>query len=425
MDLQGKKLLILGGTTLSCEIIKQAQRQGAYVMVTDYLMDSPGKKIADKSFLVSTTDVEAVLNLIKNEKIDGVLTGFIDSMLPYYQLICEKAGLACYGTKKQFDITTNKAKFKNLCRNFNVPVVEEVPIPYPFSLKHIENIAYPVLVKPVDYSGTRGVFICENSADLLNKYEKSLVFSPSKRILVESYMTAQEVHIHYLVQDGEICLSAMADRHMKSQKPGIIPLPVAIIYPSKHLKSYRQNLAPKVLEMLKSIGIQNGMILIQAFVEEDNFIFYDIGYRLNGTMEYKIIQKQNGINPMEMMVNYALTGLMYGEPVKPILNPDYSDWGFSLAFIAKPGRVGKILGVEKVMSYPGVIDVVPFYFRNDLIPESAIGTLKQIIFKVYATAKSKVEMAKWMDKIKDSIKVFSADGENMLLDCFDTRELFE
>ena len=59
-----------------------------FVLVTDYLIDS-WKKIADKSFMVSTTDVDAVVDLIKKENIDGVLTGFIDSMLPYYQAICE------------------------------------------------------------------------------------------------------------------------------------------------------------------------------------------------------------------------------------------------------------------------------------------------------------------------------------------------
>ena len=77
MDIKGKKLLILGGIALSCEIIKQAQKQGVIVLVTDYLEGSPGKKIADKSFMISTTDVEAVVRLIQKEKIDGVLTGAV------------------------------------------------------------------------------------------------------------------------------------------------------------------------------------------------------------------------------------------------------------------------------------------------------------------------------------------------------------
>ena len=152
-DLKGKKLLILGGTKLSCEIIKAAQKLGVYVIVTDYLEDSPGKKIADESYMISTTDVQSVVALIKDKQIDGILTGFIDSMLPYYSEICKRAGIPCYGTNKQFEITTNKVKFKNACRTYGIPVVEEYNIKFPFNKNELENIEYPVLIKPVDNSG--------------------------------------------------------------------------------------------------------------------------------------------------------------------------------------------------------------------------------------------------------------------------------
>ena len=81
------------------------------------------------------------------------------------------------------------------------------------------------------------------------------------------------------------------------------------IYPSKHLKVYRQTLEPNVLDMLKSIEIKNGMILIQSFIEDGIFSFYEIAFRLNGTMEYKIIDKLNGINPLEMMINHCVNRL--------------------------------------------------------------------------------------------------------------------
>lgn len=145
MDLKGKKLLILGGTYPSCEIIKQAKKQGVYVLVTDYLEESPGKRIADKSFMVSTIDVKAVVELIKEKNIDGMLNLFIDSMLPYYQSICEKASIPCYATKEQVDISTNKIRFKELCRTFDVPVVEDYEIQYPFTLQDIKHIHYPMI----------------------------------------------------------------------------------------------------------------------------------------------------------------------------------------------------------------------------------------------------------------------------------------
>ena len=423
-DINGKRLLILGGVVLSCDIIKQAKKQGAYVLVTDYLEESPGKKIADKSFMVSTTDIDAVVELIKKENVDGMITGFVDSMLPYYQAICEKTSIPCYVTKEQIDIVTNKKRFKKLCQSFDVPVVAEYEIQYPFTLQDVKNINYPVLIKPVDNSGARGIYICETPEDLIDNYEKSLSFSSSKKVLVERYITAKEATIFYIIQDNEICLSAMADRHVKNNQIGIIPLPVAYTFPSKHLEKYQETLNSKVVEMFKSIGVRNGMIFIQAFVENENIIFYEMGYRLTGSLEYKIISKLNGFNPMEMMINFALTGSMNEIRIKDIVNPNYKGWGFNITFLVKPGKIGSMLGIEEVSSLEGVIDVVASYSEGDIILESSIGTLKQVILRVFATTKTKNEMANLMDKIHGLIKVYSVDGENMLLDVFDTSELF-
>lgn len=425
MDLKGKKLLILGGITVSCEIIRQAKKKGVYVIITDYLEDSPGKKIADESFMVSTTDIDNVVNLIKREKINGILTGFIDSMLPYYQQICEKTDLPCYATKEQIEIATNKLKFKKLCNKFGVPVVEEYKINYPFKVEDINNIKFPVLVKPVDNSGARGIHICENAEDLKINYEKALSFSSSKQVIIERYMNAKEVTIFYVIQDGEIYLSAMADRYTKNKQGGIIPLPVAYIFPSKHLKSYQESLNHKVIEMFKSIGIQNGMIFIQSFVEDGKYIFYEMGFRLTGSLEYKIIRQISGINPLEMMINYALTESMNEISIEPLINPNFKEYGCNITFLAKPGKIGRIIGVNEVYSLDEVIDVVPAYNEGDVIQESAIGTLQQVIIRVFAVTKNKHELAKVIDKIHNTIKVYSEDGKNMLLETFDSKELFD
>lgn len=105
-EFQGMKLLILGGMRISCEIIHKAKSMGIYTIVADYnkIEDSPGKKIADEHFLVSTIDVDEIVKLIKEQEINGVMVGFNDFMLPYYAEICKKSGLPSYGTKEQFDI---------------------------------------------------------------------------------------------------------------------------------------------------------------------------------------------------------------------------------------------------------------------------------------------------------------------------------
>lgn len=423
MDLKGKKLLILGGTALSKEIIKQAQSRGAYVIVTDYLEDSPGKKIADESFMISTTDVNEVVNLIKNENIDGILTGFIDSMLPYYQEICDKTGLPCYITKEQIEITTNKVKFKELCKKHNIPVVEEYQVSYPFLDSEIEKLEFPVLIKPVDNSGARGIYICNNVNELKEKYKESLSFSPSKQVIVERYMTSKEVTIFYVIQDGEISLTAMADRYTKNRQGGIIPLPVGYVFPSNFINKYQESLDSKVMEMFKGIGVKNGMIFIQSFVEDGQCIFYEMGYRLTGSLEYKITSKINDNNPLDMMIGFALTGSMNPKKDSVKINPNFNVWGCNLTFLVKPGEIGKISGINEVSLIQEVLDVVTLYEEGDIIPNSAIGTLRQAAIKVFAIGDSKKNLLKVIEEISKAINVQSKTGENMLLDPLYTNEI--
>ena len=90
-NLKGKRLLILGGMRFSCEIVNKAKEMGIYTLVADYnkIEDSPAKQIADEAVDLSVTDVEAVVDFISNNAVDGVFVGFNDMLLPYYAEICK------------------------------------------------------------------------------------------------------------------------------------------------------------------------------------------------------------------------------------------------------------------------------------------------------------------------------------------------
>ena len=200
-----KKLLLLGGTSISRQIVYAAHEMDVDVYVTDYLENSPCKAIAQKSFMLSCTDVDKVVQLIKEEKIDGVLTGYADVLLPSYVKICEKASLPCYANLRAIETTSDKCKFKNLCKEGKVPVVEE----YCFEQLANSNVSYPLIVKPVDNSGARGIYVCRNKADFDTYYPQAMTFSPSKHVLVERMMTHPEATIFYYLHKGEIYISSI------------------------------------------------------------------------------------------------------------------------------------------------------------------------------------------------------------------------
>lgn len=416
MLLKGKKILILGGVVLMREIVQCARSMGVIVYVTDFYETSPAKEIADKSFMVSTTDVDAVVNLIKREKIDGVLTGFVDMLLPYYQEICEKTGLPCYATKEQIEIMTDKNRIKDLCKKYGVPVVEE------YSLSNKSDIKYPVIIKPVDNSGGRGIVICMDQVDFDKSCEYALSFSPSKQVIIERYMeNMDEVSIFYVAIAGKIFLMAMGNRFLDNSQDGVIPLPVAYLFPFTYLQKYKSDLNDRVIAMFKSIGIKDGMLFIQSFVENEECVFYEMGYRLTGSLEYKLTNFANGFNTMEMMIRFALTGKMLDREIAP--SPEFIAPSCNLTFSVRPGVIASIEGIEEIKMIPGVLDLFLSKKEGNVVLETAKGTLDQVILRVFASRETKTELKETIDRVHQVFKVCDENGDNMLLPVFNTDKL--
>lgn len=424
-NIKGKKLLLLGGPALACDIIKTAREMGIHTSVTDFYPPekSPAKLVADKYYMVSNADVDAVVKLIREEKIDGVLTGFTDSTLPYYEKICRKAGVPSYASSEQINITCNKNAFKKLCKNFEVPVVEEYDISSPYDIEEVKKLRFPVILKPADNSGGRGITICNKPNEFSAAYEHALNFSESKSVLTERYMMAPEVSIFYLVKDGEIYLTLMGDRHTKNRKQGIIPLPVGYTFPSRNFPAYLDNLNEKVVKMFESIGMKNGLIFIQSFVEDGHCIFYEMGFRITGSLEYKLIEALNGFNPLRMLIEFAVTGKMGSAEELQHNAPNHSSSACNLTFLVNPGVIGSIRGVKEVKEMEGIIDAVLSYKEGDEVPKSAVGTLRQVLLRVFAIGKNDEILVDLVKRIQSSIKVFSDRGENMLMDLYDPQEL--
>lgn len=417
-DLKGKKLLLLGGTRYAITFVKRAQELGVHVIVTDYVEDSPAKQIADESYLISTTDVDAVVELARTLKVDGVFTVYIDSMLTYCQQVCEKLNLPFYATREQIDITTNKDKFKKVCTEHGLSVVKEYELTDWNNPVKMPPIKYPVVIKPVDSEGGKGIFVCDTEEELQERYLESLGFSKKKKVLVEEYMTGEQVQMFYTIQDGYVSLSAMCDRYTNKEQRGFAPIPTELLFPSKHLETFKNTDHKKVVNLCNSLNIKNSVLFIEAFIHQGRvcIIEAEAGFRFIGSLVHKIIKEMNGIDTVEMMIRHALTGEMKEYPIKELDKPEFDRWACILFQVARKGKIAKMKGFDKIAAFPEIFGIYHKHKEGSTITQ--IGTLDQCMSKIFIKAKTKNELARIIEEINTTIKVEDENGENMLLKPF-------
>lgn len=418
MDLRGKRLLILGGSRISCEIVRHARRMGIVTGVTDWYAyeRSPAKQLADEAYYVSTSDLDAMDALIREKKFDGVVTGFTDSVLPYYARICGRAGLPAYGTREQFEIFTDKEKYKALMREYGVPTIPGYSVDPARFEETASELPYPVIVKPADSSGSRGITVCRGPEELRGALAFARESSFAKEVLVEQYIDGPEATVFWLFVDGNYYMNLLGNRHVKHNQEGELPLPAGYTYPASVQPRFLAETAPKMEAMFRGVGIRNGVMFMQCKIVDGACLVYDIGYRLTGTLEYINLRGTCGYDTLDMMIRFALTGSM-GEPqierkADPYLGGKYA---YNVSLLCRPGKVAAIRGLEEIRALPGVLEAVIAHPEGDTITQAMKGRLAQITVRVLGTADSIGQMKEEMLAIQRLAHVVSETGEEMIL----------
>ena len=412
-----KRLLLLGGTSISRQIVYAAHELNYDVFVTDYLEDSPCKKIAEKSFMVSCTDVDEVVRLIKNERIDGVIMGYADVLMPSYVQICEKAGLPCYANSHAVEVTTDKADFKRLCREFDIPVVPE------YSIRDVKNsqVVYPLIVKPVDNSGARGIYICHNEDEFDRFYHQAMSYSRKGEVLIERFMDEKEVTVFYYLHEGVVYMLGTGDRLMLRFDNRLLQLPVGYIFPSLNECRFLEEEDGNIRRMFHSLDMREGMVFMQCFNENGKYTVYEMGYRLTGSIEHHLMEHAYGFNHLKAILQYAVGDKVDTGPLKSSVRKDRVMANQTL--LLSEGTIAQYEGIDNVRNMPGVLHVHESYPVGKTIDSSVIGKLAQVGIRVLLYADDKEQLLSRMDTIKDRLRVMSTDNKDMVLRNYSYREM--
>lgn len=419
-DLSGKKILLLGGHALMIHLIQKAHELGMYTIVTDYILDAPAKKYADESYDISTLDVDALVQLAKDRQVDGVFTGYVDVNLVPCCMVCERLGLPFYASLEQLEQTMNKVNFKENCRRFEIPVVEDIPEKLLDGA--YDSISYPVIVKPADSYSSKGISVCNRKEEMEPALKKAMRQSVCKQVLVEKFIEADDVYLYFTVQNGYVSLSAMADRLLNDEQYGCAPQPVGYFFPSKYLDVYLKKVHSKVQKMMRALKIENGSFFMQGFAMDETIVFFEMGLRLSGGAGYLQIAHQNQIDQREMHLRYAITGKFDGWRLD-----EYDDARFTmpacvLVILLKNGVLAQVIGLDEVLANENIFDIVQFKIPGDILSEK--GTLNQVFARIYCSAETESELKSTILHVKKNLKILDENGHNMILNLFDENGVY-
>lgn len=413
-NLAGKTILFLDGSAGNVCVIEKAKDFGARTVVANFFPDDmqPAKKIADKAYKVDFWNLDEMRKLVESEQIDGIFTTASDSHLRAYSQICEANGFFAYATKGQIEDISNKIRFKELCLQYGLKVIPEYTINDIDDIRSID-IKYPVIVKSPDNSGgSKGMTLVYDESNLPTAVELAKEYSPTNSVVVEHYIDGDEFVINYMFVDGDPFVLYTKD-YCKAIQDGQIMRDNAMISPSKYDDLFYEKADKKLREMFKGIGMKNGIIFIQCFVENGELYFFEGGCRAGGADEYYLWEDIYGIDFIKSLLKFAVFGNYNEKNLKTILsNTKQNTIESVLNIILNPGTIKEIKGVYEVEKMPEVltshVNVVP----GETIQEDF--TSGRIGMRVMVCAKDAADYIRVIDQIYDNLQFISDNGENLL-----------
>lgn len=365
-----KTLLMIGAGPEQTLGILKAQKMGLRVLATDADRDAVGLKVADDFEIASTFDIDAstraseILN--KRYKINYVMTLGIDTPLVVAK-IAEKFGLPGLSVQTAF-LALNKYEMKKQFLKYNIP------IPWFAKLDSVKNLktivgerGFPLIIKPVDSRGARGVIRLTSDIDLKWAYEKSLSHSPTKQVMVEEHLIGPQFSTESIIWDNFATTPAITRRNypfLKKYKPYIIEdgddLPPGL---NKTEEASIKLLAEKGA---RAVGINRWTAKGDLVLTKDGPKIIEIAARMSGGQLATVKTQYNtGVDFLRAAILLA----MGQKPDFSELVPKYNHPVSQRYFFVRSGKLKKISGVEKLANKKWIVFSKIWVKPGDTIPE--------------------------------------------------------
>lgn len=344
-----KKLMILGASKLQVPAIKRAKEMGVYTIVLDMNPDSIGFKFADIYEVISTIDKEKVLESAIKHKIDGILTIASDRPILTIAYVANVLGLNSVSEETALR-ATNKNEMRTVLKQNDVPIphflkvnkIEEL-------LTHMKILKYPLIFKPEDNSGSRGITLVKkfNSNDLIEAFLYAKKNSYTGNVMIEEYMDGPEVSVESITIDNKTFIIAITDKKTTGS-PHFVEMSHS--QPSILDTTSQKKIIDVTIQTIKAINIVNGPSHTEIILTSNGPKVVEIGARLGGdNITSHLVPLSTGVDMVKAVIDLALGNY-------PDINKKISRGSSIKYFDFKEGKVKKIINKISLGEQKNLID---------------------------------------------------------------------
>lgn len=369
-----KKILLLGGSHYLLPVIEAAHDLGIYAITCDYLPDNAAHKFSDEYHNVSIIDKEAVLELAKELKIDGVISFACDPGVATAAYVAEKLGLPAAGPYESVALLQDKTRFRNFLRDngFNVPKAfgfENIND----ALARADEFDYPVVVKPVDSAGSKGVSRVNCAGELKAGIENALSFSHCGRFIIEDFIQQKGYasDTECFTVDGELVFASFNNQHFDRTADNPYT-PAGFGWPSSMEQRHQDTLRAELQRLMKLLNMGSSVYNVETRVGTDDIPYImEVSPRGGGNRLCEMLRYACGTDLIRAAVKAAV-----GLPLEELSDPVYKgNWAEVILHSNRPGTFRCLAIHEDVRPY--VVEE-QLWVKNGDVVEGFTGANKTI-----------------------------------------------
>lgn len=298
-----KKLAVIGASCFQEPLISKAKDMGLETHVFAWATDDVGEKIADYFYPISITEKTLILDKCREIEIDGICTIASDLATITVSYVAEHMGLAG-NTIETSLVSTNKHEMRKRFKMNNDPSPESRMVASASEL-NIDELKYPLIIKPVDRSGSRGIYKVQKVEELNMAIEKAKEQSFQNKVLVEEYVEGKEYSVEYISFEGRHIFLAMTEKYT-SGAPSFIE--TGHIEPSEADTNLLKQVKKVVEHALNSLGITIGASHAELKIDDQgNINIIEIGARMGGDfIGSHLVPLSTGNDFLKLVIKCAL-----------------------------------------------------------------------------------------------------------------------